>query len=39
MADKGTSKKVTRVSGDSSSDGARSFTPTAEAKGSAINFA
>ncbi len=38
MADKGTSKKVTRVSGDSSSDGARSFTPTAEAKGSAIKF-
>ncbi|HPS58790.1 MAG TPA: hypothetical protein PK514_11855 [Spirochaetota bacterium] len=38
MADKGTSKKVTRVGGDSSSSGTRSFTPTAEAKGSATKF-
>lgn len=38
MPDKGTSKKVTRVSGDSSSAGTRSFTPTSEAKGSATKF-
>jgi hypothetical protein len=38
MPDKGTSKKVTRVSGDSSSAETRSFTPTSEAKGSAVRY-
>ena len=38
MADKGTSKKVTRVGGGSSSGTAGSFTPTAESKGSAVKF-
>jgi hypothetical protein len=38
MSGKGTSKKITRVSGGSSSGGTKSFTPTAEAKGSAIKF-
>lgn len=38
MPDKGTSKKVTRVGGDTSPGGTRSFTPTAEAKGSATKF-
>lgn len=38
MPDKGTSKKVTRVSGDSSSAETRSFTPTSESKGSAVKF-
>ena len=38
MAEKGTSKKVTRVGGGESSGAARSFTPTPEAKGSATKF-
>lgn len=38
MPDKGTSKKITRVGGNSSSGGTGSFTPSADAKGSATKF-